>query len=129
MSLIDNATNLHSRLLSLPHRFGIPSFQNVVTVTRKVVNPGQILPTITTTNIEPNPSVEPVSPRLVGTFISENIVISIDDVKVTNINGSYTSFELTGDWSINGKSGYQCLSARRLTTTWEVILRAPVDKR
>ncbi|TFI50990.1 hypothetical protein BLD44_028355 [Mastigocladus laminosus UU774] len=71
--------------------------------------------------------LEPVSPRLVGTILSENVVVKSSDFVIKDLNLAYPENLLKGEWIVDGKRGYKVVQLSAKDVTWEGILRSPFD--
>jgi hypothetical protein len=127
MSLISNAVKLQARLLNLPRRAGLVQYSHSVKVIQSRIVEGQITPVERTILIQPNPKVQPIPARLVGTILSNDIVLSEKDLLITNIVLSYSEQDLQGEWEIDGHRGYRLIQLIPETTTYKAIVSAPYD--
>lgn len=127
MTLINRATKLHARLLNLPKRAGLVQYSHRIRVIHSTSPDGQILPVERTIWIQPNPKVQPLPSRLVGTVLSNDITLSEKDLLVTNLVLSYSEADLQGEWEVDGHRGYRLLQLTPKTTTYHAIVAAPYD--
>ncbi|MBW4525103.1 MAG: hypothetical protein KME18_07890 [Phormidium tanganyikae FI6-MK23] len=130
MSLVQRLTTLQSKLLELPRQFGVPQYQHSIRVIQQNFPNGSITPIETVFKIAPNPKVQPVPTRLVGSVFSADVVVSERDLLITDLVRLYTEADLlNGDWEVNGVRGYRLIQLIPGTTTYSAILRAPFDSR
>ena len=127
MSIVSNATALHARLLGLPKRAGLVQYQHPIRVIKTTYAQGSFIPVETFYAIAPNPKVQPMPARLVGTILLGDIVVTEKDLMVTDIVMTNTEASLIGEWEIDGKRGYKLLQLSPKTTTYSAIVRSPVE--
>lgn len=127
MSIVSNATALHARLLGLPKRAGLVQYQHSIRVIKTTYSEGSFLPVEAFYPVLPNPKVQPMPSRLVGTILSGDIIVTEKDLMATDIVMTHTEESLIGEWEIDGKRGYKLLQLIPKTTTYSAIVGSPID--
>lgn len=128
MSIVSKMAEIRSRIQDLSKRSGSPHYQHTIRVIQSSIPEGAIVPVETFTTIEPNPRVEPVPSREVGTVLSNDVFITEKDLKVSFINGGYTESDLIGEWEVDGQRGYRVLRIIPETTTYTAFIQTPSDR-
>lgn len=77
-TLLDRLRAVNDRLGTLPAKFGVPTYQQVV-----------LLWSGSATVLTPQPQVLEVDPRRVGQYLANNVEISPDDLMVKGISRAY----------------------------------------
>lgn len=128
MSIVSRMVEVRSRLQGLSQRSGSPHYQHTVRVIHYEIPEGEFIPLESIITISPNPRVEPMPTREVGTLLSNDVFITEKDLKVSNIPGSYSEAQLLGEWEIDGHRGYRVLRLIPNTTTYTAIIQTPSDR-
>lgn len=128
MSIVARMAEVRARLQQLNERSGSPHYQHSIRIIQSSIPDGAIVPVETITEISPNPRVEPVPTREVGTLLSNDVFLSEKDLKVSFINGGYSESDLLGEWEVDGHRGYRVLRIIPETTTYTAFIQTPSDR-
>ena len=123
---------------SLPVRLGIPSYQHSAIVrTSGEIPEGGVIPEILVTEIPSGFSLDVIPVNEVRRYVpvedieeirteqrlwkAKNIALSVALSDDESLN------RLSGIWEIDGRDGYRVMFVRRMTVSYEVILREPYE--